>query len=144
MVIAIFVKFAGRHIKRQANIFTCLVAGAFNRCKNALKRFFVAARYVWRVAALVANSGHVASFFEYTREFVEDICAHFNRFVNGIGAAGNNHIFLDISAAGCVLAAIHDVHHWQRERLFVGGSSERRNVIVQRQFFAFCGGFGAG
>jgi hypothetical protein len=73
-------------------------------------------------------------------EGVEDFGAHAQAFGKGLGAAGDDHEFLDIDGGVGVGAAVDDVHHGDGQ----GVGIEAAEVAVQRDFEGVGGGAGDG
>ncbi len=66
-------------------------------------------------AAFIANAGNVAVGLEDGGQGVEDFRAHAQGILEGHGAKGHDHEFLDVQVVRGMRAAIDDVHHrgWQ-------------------------------
>jgi hypothetical protein len=71
---------------------------------------------------------------------VEDLGAHAQAFGEGLGAAGDDHEFLDIDGGVGVGAAVDDVHHRDGQDVGV----EAAEVAVEGDFEGVGGGAGDG
>jgi hypothetical protein len=80
-----------------------------------LERVFVAPQ-IGSEASLVAHAGGEFSLHQHLLERVKDLRAHPQRFGEGFGADGNDHVLLEIHRVGGVRTTVQDVHQGHRHR----------------------------
>ena len=113
--------------------------GLLDRLEDRLEGGFVG-RQVGRETALVAYAGAVALRFQHCLERVEDLHAVPQGFAEARGADRQDHELLQIDVVVGVRAAVHDVHHRDREPR----RAVAREMAVERRAGVLRGGMRRG
>ena len=136
LVFAIDEVFGRCAVESEVDVFASFVARFFNRGQDEVES--LTGRFQCRCeTTFVADTSVVTSSREFFFQGVEHLRTHADRFFHVRCRNWHDHEFLDVDWVVCVLTAVDDVHHWNRQNACRGAA----NVTEQRLASVFCRSF---